>query len=1110
MSIARTCSAILLLSILRQSLLAGDDLDAPIDRQSIAAYWSLDQAQDGGTTIVDHITGDKGQLLQGVTGPEAGLPVGAERDASISLWFKPSESAAPVVLFGYGRTEQGQARGLWMPRTGRLSFFHWGGPDLEVDIPNFQPGQWYHAVCVYDAQARAMRLYINGQCAGEMTAHPDTQPGAGYRMGINLNGSFSYRGALDEVAVFTAALDADAIAWLYQRGRLQSLRDIVGAGVAAIPHASEEVVEAPTRTIADCLRPSVRVEQDSTTPGHGCLQFGAPQSDTDALRSALIRELGVEEIVFAARQADTDPHWYANFGHHVVYSEQTYYHNGGALLKLNLKTGQIEVLLEDRQGGVRDPQLHYNGCRILFSYRRANEPYYHLYEINTDGTDLRQLTDGPYDDLEPSYLPDGGIIFCSSRCNRWVPCYVTQVAVLFRCDGNGRNIRQLSSNTEQENTPWVLPDGRILYQRWEYVDRSQVGYHHLWTMNPDGTGQMVFYGNQRPDTVMIDAKPILGTGQVVASFSPGHGQTEHNGWITLIDPSRGPDDPVAAIPVTAEPAYRDPYPLTEDLFLAARDREIVLLNRQGRTASLARLPEPFCFERMALHEPRPVVARPRERVIPTRVDPSRGTGYAVVMDVYRGRNMHGLKRGEIKELLILEILSKPYNMFSGMEPLTFGGTFLLERVVGTVPVEPDGSAYMELPAQRPFFFVALDENGLAVKRMQSFFSVQPGETVSCVGCHEHRSETLQPATALAAMKRPPSPITPIAQVPDVFDFPRDIQPILDRDCVACHDYRPTERGGPMAGGIILAGDHGPMYSHSYYMLTISGQFVDGRNLRQSNYPPRSIGSSASLLMRKVNGEHYQVRLNADDKRMLRLWIDTGAPYAGTYAALGTGSIGDFSHGQGGNTSRPDLAWESARRAQAVIHARCQGCHPLADSPSDNQGRNPWSEGWMNQLTGGRSGRWLPEFRYDRHAIFNLSRPELSLVLLAPLSRTAGGMQICRPAGDDTDRNGDVQARILAEDGPPIFASTDDGDYQLLLAALYDAKRHLEQIKRFDMPGFRPRAEYVREMRRYGVLSPGPLDPEHPMDVYQLDRAYWEFLQRAASAGSSDAADERQP
>ena len=290
-----------------------------------------------------------------------------------------------------------------------------------------------------------------------------------------------------------------------------------------------------------------------------------------------------------------------------------------------------------------------------------------------------------------------------------------------------------------------------------------------------------------------------------------------------------------------------------------------------------------------------------------------------------------------------------------------------------------------------------------------------------------------------------------------------------------------------------------MFSHSYYMLTISGQFVDGRNLRQSNYPPRAIGSGASSLLRKLDGEHYQVRLDADEKRMLRLWIDTGAPYAGTYAALGTGSIGDYSHAQGGATSRPDLAWESTRKAQAVIRTRCQGCHPLADSPSDNQGRNPWSEGWMNQLAGGHSGRWLPEFRYSRHAIFNLSRPDLSLVLLAPLGREAGGLQICRPAGE--------QHRIAHQSQPgtqpmtlrPIFASTDEPDYQSLLAAVYDAQRYLEQIKRFDMPGFRPRDEYLREMRRYGLLPPGPQDPEQPIDVYSLDRAYWKFIQRAASA-----------
>jgi hypothetical protein len=137
---------------------------------------------------------------------------------------------------------------------------------------------------------------------------------------------------------------------------------------------------------------------------------------------------------------------------------------------------------------------------------------------------LKQLTDGDCDDLEPCPLPDGGIVFVSSRCRRWVNCWLSQVATIHRCDGDGRNIRQLSANIEQDNTPWVLPDGRILYMRWEYVDRSQVNYHHLWTMNPDGTGQAIYFGNQKPGGVYLDAKPIPGTPRVVLSLSAGHGR----------------------------------------------------------------------------------------------------------------------------------------------------------------------------------------------------------------------------------------------------------------------------------------------------------------------------------------------------------------------------------------------------------------------------------------------------------------------------------------------------------------------------------------------------------------------------------------------------------
>ena len=247
-------------------------------------------------------------------------------------------------------------------------------------------------------------------------------------------------------------------------------------------------------------------------------------------------------------------------------SQKAYAGNGkpdvGKLCKLNVRTGEVTVLLDAGGGSIRDPQVHYDAQKILFSYRKAGTDYYHLYEIQVDGTGLRQITSGPFDDYEPAYLPDGDIVFVSTRCRCWVNCWKTQVGVLYRCDADGGNLRRLSYNHEHDNTPWVLPDGRILYTRWEYVDRSQVEFHHLWTMNPDGTEQTVFFGNTHPGTLMIDAKPIPGTDDVIASFSPGHGVTDHKGIATIVSPRGGPDFEPAARPASPRGLVAtDPRPL---------------------------------------------------------------------------------------------------------------------------------------------------------------------------------------------------------------------------------------------------------------------------------------------------------------------------------------------------------------------------------------------------------------------------------------------------------------------------------------------------------------------------------------------------------------------
>ncbi|MDP6636486.1 MAG: hypothetical protein QGG42_16435 [Phycisphaerae bacterium] len=1022
---------------------------------SLVLWLSVAAAWGGAVAPVRSWSFDDG--AKGLDGSDAGLPVGAGQAASVSLWFNLSGKSDLQVLFCYGATRRGQARGLWFPKSDTISFFHWGGPDLSVKVGAIKKGKWHHAAGVYDGRG-LMRLYFNGKLVGGGKGKPNTRPGGRYYIGRSLDGSKPFVGKIDDIAVFATALSEADVASLYNKGVGRS------AGV-------------PKKTAPSTSKNKSLLLGD-LAPGHigkYCLKLPAksrPISKTD------LADIGCKEIIFAVRQSDPDGHWYANFGYNVVNPKgRLYYHDGGRLCRLNLSTGKVTCLINDPKGGVRDPQMHYDGKKILFSYRKGGQPYYRLYEINIDGTGLKAITTGPFDDFEPAYLPDGGIVFCSSRCNRWVPCYVTQVAVLYRCDGDGKNIRQLSPNTEQENTPWVLPDGRILYQRWEYVDRSQIGYHHLWTMNPDGTGQMVYYGNMHPNTVMIDAKPIPETKKVVASFSPGHGRNEHSGYVTVVDPRKGPDAKEMARSISGRKQYRDPYPLSEDKFLVAAGDSVQLLGANGRTITLFKLPAEWRVGRMGVHEPRPLRTRKRERVIPKRVDLAQKTGLVMLENVNIGRNMKGVKPGEITDLLVLEILSKPYNMFSGMEPLTYGGSFLLERIVGTVPVEADGSAYMELPAMRPLFFVALDKNGMAVKRMQSFMTLQPGEKLSCIGCHEERGRPPSTGKIPSARRRPPSRVKLIANVPDVFDFPRDIQPILNKHCVACHDYDKTSKGGPRAGGVILTGDRGPMYSHSYYMLTVLKEFSDGRNLRKSNYPPRSLGSPASPIMKRLDGAHYKVRLSPHEKTMIRLWIDTGAAYPGTYAALGSGMLGHYSGSTGGLT-RQDIKWDSTIAARAVVKRKCASCHKgprsLPDSPSDNKRMVGWVER-RELITKGD----FPILRYNRHILYNLSRPEKSILLLAPLAKSAGGY-----ASDEKKEKPAC---------PVVFKNTNDADYKTLLTAVKDAKAYIDKITRFDKPGFKPRVEYIREMKRYGLLDKVFDLSKDTIDVYKMDRKYWDSL-----------------
>jgi hypothetical protein len=782
----------------------------------------------------------------------------------------------------------------------------------------------------------------------------------------------------------------------------------------------------------------------------------APAAATpDIVQEALAGPMaGVPEAVFVVRKMGNDGHWYANFAYDANDPNQRMYNEGARLLRLDLRTGKTRPILTTERGGIRDPQVSYDGSRILFSYRPGGTEHYHLYEIAPDGSGLRQITEGPFDDFEPSYLPDGGIAFISSRSRRWVNCWRTPVATLYRCDDDGQGIRPISANIEHDNTPWPMPDGRLLYTRWEYIDRSQVHYHHLWSVNPDGTGHTVYYGNQMPGVVMIDAKPVPGTDKVVCIYSPGHGQMEHDGEIRILSPNGGPDDPVSSRRVAAGQRFRDPWAFTEECIMAASGDTLVVGNGRGGVQQLYRLPPAESGAGYQCQEPRPLVARRREFTVTThRLASAEPTGKFMLSDVYAGRKMAGVRRGEIASLMVMESLPKPVNFTGGMEPLSYGGTFTLERILGTVPVASDGSAFFEAPALRSLFFIALDKQGSPVKRMQSFASLAPGETQGCVGCHERRS--LAPTQRPAAMSLPPAKIAPIAGVPDIYDYPRDIQPIWDRHCVSCHSFQQR------AGRIVLEGDRGPLYSQSYFALFARSQVSDGRNRPLSNYPPRTLGSVASVLMAKLDGTHHGAALNERERLMVRLWIDCGAPYPGTYAALGTGMVGGYVVNQ---LDRRDLGWPQTQRAMAAQQRRCGGCHTglraLPGSVSDDQGLQPWIDMSPDD----------PRRTYANHLLYNLTRPALSPLLLAPLSKSAGGWGRC---GE-------------------VFADTNDADYRAMLDSVAAAGARLAQIKRFDMPGFRPHPGWIREMQRYGVL-PATLDAAAAIDMCAAERRYWEAV-----------------
>ena len=579
------------------------------------------------------------------------------------------------------------------------------------------------------------------------------------------------------------------------------------------------------------------------------------------------------------------------------------FQDGGALKSIDLAEGGLATtLIELAEGVIRDPEVHFDGLRIVFSMRRNIRDDYHIYEINTDGSGLTQLTTAPgVADIDPLYLPDDSIVFSSTRepkycmCNRHIMCN------LFRMDADGANIHQIGKSTLHEGHSSLMPDGRILYDRWEYVDRNFGDAQGLWTVNPDGTSHCVYWGNNThsPGGV-IDARILPGTQQAICIFGSCHDRPW--GALAIIDRRLGIDGregvirtwPTDAINrvgkgdwdafVSVTPKYEDPYPLSDKYFLASRttgrgeQMGIYLIDTFGNEI-LLHAEEPGCFD------PMPLAPRPRPMTIPSRRDFENATATLYVLDVYEGTHMQGVRRGSVKYLRVVESPEKRFwthAQWGGQGvhcPAMNWHGFENKRILGTVPVELDGSAYFEIPSDTFIYFQLLDADRMMVQSMRSGMIAQSGEITGCTGCHEGRATAPPPYKGKVpeAFRRPPSRLDGWFGPPRLFSYIDEVQPILDRHCIGCHDY-----GGKAADKLILAGDRDITFNTSYNELWRKGYIASIGAGPHEIQRPYTWGAHASRMVKTLREGHNDLKLPPEDLERIITWIDINGPYYPRY------------------------------------------------------------------------------------------------------------------------------------------------------------------------------------------------------------------------------------
>ena len=802
-------------------------------------------------------------------------------------------------------------------------------------------------------------------------------------------------------------------------------------------------------------------------------ELSIPASERTPAARALARELldgslGFRDILVIQRH-------HLSLSHVYTYHVEGYRPGGGLYVySPGRDGGKLRQLVDSTDGEIIDADLSYDGTEVVFSWKRGGEEMvqpnqlleevdrsvpdhnYQIYRVNVDGTGLTRLTSGTHNNLNAAWLADGGIVFISDRKPAYAYCFVTTSPVLYRMERDGTRQQRLSANYLMDFTPSVLADGRIIFTRWEYVDRPACPIQSLWSINPDGTGLAGFYGNRviAPGTFM-DAQPIPGTQNVLALATNHNGDCR--GAICVIDRTKGSNAREAVTNLTPEVdlyavggvygnglsgPYEKPFPIDDGRYLVSRMGVLQLRDYDGNCVSLLQPEEGLGWYSAqpvrTVEAPQTVATGRFDESVELAEDGSVSGAWATMMvqDVYRGLEP-AVERGEVKEIVVVQEIEKSTftplihevptgkgyasnTAFGYQFPLvSCGATYSPKKVWGTATVAEDGSACFQVPAEVPLYFLALDAEGRALQRMRTFTHLMPGEVQGCVGCHADRNEVTPTRGLGFAMSRRPQELEPPAWGVKGFLYPEVVQPVLDRHCVECHN----EREHP--GGVDLTGDKTDFFSVSYDVLARKGTMGERRpEVHNARIDSGEEGRSPyTSWIWTINGTERNIHQIEP-----RSW---GSPASALAELIRSG------HPDADGNPRVDLSDEERRRIYLWIDLNVPYYGTSASNHPDRMGSRrmlpPELEPSLAEVAARRCAEChesgIPRTFYTR-----MLRPENNDFLLAPLARAAGGSEAC---------------------GQAVFASREDPDYQALLGLFGPLPERLADRPRADLPGFVP-------------------------------------------------------